>query len=67
MCSDFYPHGAVTQAYGIMRREPPLAGISERAVFVVDKQGIIRFAKVYPLGQAPDNQELLDALKKIDK
>jgi len=67
MCSDFYPHGAVTQAYGIMRHEPPLAGISERAVFVVDKQGIIRFAKVYPLGQAPDNHELLDALKKIDE
>ena len=37
------------------------------AVFIVDKKGKIAFAKVYPLDQAPNNEELLTALKKILK
>ena len=65
MCSDFYPHGKVTQAFGIMRDGPPLAGISERAAFIVDKSGKIVFAKVYPLDQMPKNEELLEAVRKI--
>ena len=65
MCSDFYPHGKVTEAFGIMRNGPPLAGISERAAFIVDKSGKIVFAKVYPLDQMPKNEELLEAVGKI--
>ena len=65
MCSDFYPHGKVTEAFGIMRQTPPLAGISERAAFIVDKNGKIVFAKLYPLDQTPKNEELLDVLRKI--
>lgn len=65
MCSDFYPHANVTQAFGIMREGPPLPGISERAVFIVDKSGKIVFAKVYPLDQTPDNGELLAILKSL--
>jgi peroxiredoxin len=64
MCSDFFPHGAVTKAFGILREQPPLAGISERAVFIVDQSGKIVFAKVYRLDQVPDNDELLEALRK---
>ena len=67
MCSDFYPHGAVTEAFGILREAPPLAGISERAAFIVDKNGKIVFAKVYPLDQTVENEELLEALRKIDR
>ena len=66
MCSDFFPHGAVTKAFGILREQPPLAGISERAVFIVDKSGRIVFAKVYPLDRTPNNEELLEALRKVD-
>ena len=66
MCSDFYPHGKVTEAFGIMRQGAPLAGISERAVFIVDKSGTIAFAKVYPLDQMPKNEELLEALRNIN-
>ena len=44
MCSDFYPHAAATQAFGIFREGPPLPGISERAVFIVNKSGRIVFA-----------------------
>lgn len=64
MCSDFFPHGKVTKAFGVMREGAPLAGISERAVFIVDKSGKIVFAKVYPLDQTPKNEELLEALRK---
>jgi alkyl hydroperoxide reductase subunit AhpC len=67
MCSDFYPHGKVTEAYGVMRQGPPLSGISERAVFIVDKRGKIAFAKVYPLDQIPKTDELLEAAKGIGK
>lgn len=67
MCSDFYPHAAVSRAFGILREGPPVGGISERAVFIVDKAGKIAFAQVYPLDQAPDNQALLKALEKIEK
>ncbi len=66
MCADFYPHGKVSEQFGILRKEPPFPGISERAAFIVDKSGKIAFAKVYPLDQAPNNQELLEALKKIN-
>jgi alkyl hydroperoxide reductase subunit AhpC len=65
MCSDFYPHAAVTQAFDILREGPPLAGISERAVFLVDKSGRIVFAKVYPLDQTPENAELLKVLESL--
>ena len=65
MCSDFYPHGAVTLAYGILRDGAPVPGICERAAFIVDKSGNIVFAKVYPLDQVPDNAELLAAIRKI--
>lgn len=65
MCSDFYPHGKVTEAFGIMRESPPLAGISERAAFIVDKGGKIVFARVYPLDQMPKNEELLEAVRKL--
>jgi alkyl hydroperoxide reductase subunit AhpC len=67
MCSDFYPHGQVTEAFGIMREGSPLSGISERAVFIVDKSGKIVFAKIYPLDQIPKNEELLEALRKLGK
>ena len=66
MCADFYPHGKVSEQFGILRKEPPFPGISERAVFIVDKNGKIAFAKVYPLDQAPNNQELLEVLRKIN-
>ncbi len=65
MCSDFYPPAAVTRAFGILREGPPLPGICERAVFIVDKSGRIAFAKVYPLDQVPKNEELLQALRNM--
>jgi|SRR5450432_1177979 len=65
MCSDFYPHAEATERYGILRDAPPVPGISERAAFIVDENGKIAYAKVYPLDQTPDPSEILAALKKL--
>ena len=65
LCSDFYPHAEVTQKFGILREGPPIAGISERAAFIVDKSGKIAFAKVYPIDQLPDIEEILRALREL--
>ncbi len=65
LCSDFYPHAEVTRKFGVLREGPPVAGISERATFIVDKAGKIAFAKVYPIDQLPNMEELLRALRGL--
>jgi len=67
MASDYWPHAGTAQKYGILREGPPLPGINERAVFIVDKQGKIAYSRVYELSQEPDNEECLEALKKLPK
>ena len=66
MCADFYPHGEVIKKFGILREGPPVPGIAERAVFIVNKTGTIAFAKVYPLDQTPNNAELLEVLRRME-
>ncbi len=61
LLSDFHPHGAVAEAYGVARE----GGISERAIFVVDKQGQIAFAKVYDIPTLPDNAEVRQAIERL--
>ena len=61
LLSDFHPHGAVAQAYGVQRDD----GISERAIFVVDKSGQIVFAKVYDIPTLPDNAEVRQAILNL--
>jgi len=65
LCSDFYPHAEVTRKFGVLREGPPVAGISERAVFVVDKAGKIVFAKVYPIDQLPEIEKVLGVLREL--
>jgi alkyl hydroperoxide reductase subunit AhpC len=65
LASDFYPHGEVARKYGILRQGDPIPGISDRAVFVVGKDGTLKFAKVYPISQVPDNEEVFEALRKL--
>lgn len=61
LLSDFHPHGAVAEAYGVAHE----GGISERAIFVVDKQGTIAFAKVYDIPTLPDNAEVRQAIEGL--
>jgi alkyl hydroperoxide reductase subunit AhpC len=65
LCADFYPHGEVAQKFGILREGPPVPGIPERAAFIVDTQGKITFAKIYPLDQVPDVREILAAVAQL--
>ncbi len=65
LCSDFYPHGEVSKKFDVFREGDPLPGISERAIFVIDKEGIIQFAKVYRLDEQPDNEEVFAVLKEL--
>lgn len=47
--SDFWPHGAVADTYGVLRSD----GISERAIFIIDKGGIIRYINVGDINKRP--------------
>jgi peroxiredoxin len=67
LASDYYPHGATVRAYGILREGPPLPGISERAVFVVDKEGRIVFSQIYELSEQPPNAHVLEVLRGLMK
>ncbi len=62
LLSDFYPHGRVAEMYGVLRPE----GYSERAIFVIDKQGIIRYVDVHDIDLQPDNEELFRVLGQIE-
>ena len=61
LLSDFHPKGKVAADYGVMRSD----GISDRAIFVVDKTGKIAWTKQYQIPEQPDLQELLEALQEL--
>jgi alkyl hydroperoxide reductase subunit AhpC len=65
LASDFYPHGEVATKYGVLRPGDPIPGINDRSVFIIDKEGTIAFAKVYPLDKQPDNEDLFEVLRKL--
>jgi peroxiredoxin len=59
--SDFWPHGAVATKYGVLRSD----GVSERALFVIDKKGIIRYIDVHDINQRPYLEVLVKELEKL--
>jgi len=61
--SDFWPHGAVAKKYGVFRSD----GFTERAVFIIDKKGIIRFIQVSDINKKPDPAVCALELKKLEK
>lgn len=60
--SDFYAHGAVAIKYGILRGD----GVTERAIFVIDKQGVIRYINVNDINLRPDAGAIINALQKLN-
>lgn len=56
---DFWPHGNVAQAYGIFNEKD---GVSERANIIIDENGKVMWAKVYPAAQLPDISEILKVI-----
>jgi len=59
--SDFWPHGAAAKKYGVLRSD----GMAERALFVIDKQGIIRYIDVHDINQRPSLEVLMGELEKL--
>jgi peroxiredoxin len=62
LLSDFHPKGEVAKAYGAFREAD---GISERALFIVDKGGKIAYKDIHDIGDQPDNEELFDVLRNL--
>ena len=62
LLSDFYPHGRVAEVYGVLRPE----GYSERAIFIIDRGGILRFVDIHDIDKQPENDELLRVLAEMD-
>lgn len=61
--SDFWPHGAVAEEYGVLRSD----GVSERALFIIDKKGIIRYIDIHDINTRPKLEVLIKELDKLEK
>jgi peroxiredoxin len=65
LCSDFWPHGAVSERYGVLRKSGDRAGSSDRVVLIVDRSGSVAFRKTYAREQVPPVEEVLTLLEQI--
>lgn len=63
LLSDFWPHGSVAEQFGVLRSED---GFTERAIFVIDKKGFIRYIDIHAIDDRPDNEEVRKALRQIE-
>jgi peroxiredoxin len=64
LISDFEPKGAVARQYGAYRTTE---GVAERALFVLDGEGIIRWSHLSPIGVNPGAEGILEALDKLER
>lgn len=62
LLSDFHPKGEVAKAFGAYRAND---GISERALFIVDKEGKFAHVDIHDIADQPDNEELFEVLRKL--
>ena len=59
--SDFWPHGEAAGRFGVLRTD----GTAERALFIIDKAGIIRFITVSDINRRPNLKDIVGALQAI--
>jgi peroxiredoxin len=64
LLSDFWPHGKVSQIYGVFREKD---GFSERANIIIDENQTIVFTRLYPIEQLPDTEEIMKFLEAQPK
>jgi peroxiredoxin len=62
LLADFHPKGEVAKKYGAWREAD---GISERALFIVDKEGKIAYIDIHDISDQPDNEDLFEVLRKL--
>lgn len=62
LLSDFYPQGKIVDLYGVRHA----AGMAERAIFLIDKEGVIRYIEIEHVpSEMPDNYDLFEAIEKV--
>ncbi len=64
LLSDHWPHGWVSQQYSVLRGD---TGQSERAIFVVDRQGKVAYVDVHDIAEQPPTDRIMAALDKLKK
>ena len=62
LLSDFWPHGGVAQEYGVFNEK---FGFANRGTFLVDKEGVVRFAEVNAPGEARDQDAWRKAIADL--
>lgn len=62
LLSDFWPHGDVARVYGVFNEQ---AGLAVRGTFLIDKEGVVRFAEVNAPGEARDQQGWKKAVAEL--
>jgi peroxiredoxin (alkyl hydroperoxide reductase subunit C) len=60
--SDWEPKGQVSRAYGLWNSE---RGASQRAVLIIDKEGVIRYRRTYSAPHLPDLEEIARELQQL--
>ncbi|HYE06709.1 MAG TPA: redoxin domain-containing protein [Planctomycetota bacterium] len=63
LLADFEPKGALARAYGVYRASD---GTSERALFVIDGDGVIRWSFLSPIDVSPGVDGVFDALERLE-
>lgn len=61
LLSDFHPQGEVARKYGIYQED----GLNNRVIFVIGKDGLVKFIQDQERSTVPDNVVTLEALKKL--
>lgn len=61
--SDFWPHGKVAKMFGVLRSD----GVTDRALFIIDKAGVIRYAHVTDINVRPNLEDLANELEKVNR
>lgn len=62
LLSDFWPHGAVASAYGVLHER---VGAALRGTFIIDTSGVVRWSVVNDLGDARDVEDYLKVLAEL--
>ena len=62
LLSDFYPHGAVAQQYGVF---DAARGMAQRAIVIVDGAGVVRYVDVHAIGEQPDEEQIFEQLAAL--
>ena len=61
LMSDYFPHGRVAKEYGVLTER----GFADRAIFVIDATGIIRYIEIVAPAELPDTNRLFAELRKL--